>query len=126
MDTENYISPNKITKKYDITSGTLRRWSEAGKIRCLRPNGGKRIYNIEDINKMFNSNEKPVEVKKEDDNTLDNGSLDQYNKSLESAMEKLNVLLKSSRLSSSVETELNKVNLAVADMKLKMMQELDN
>ena len=75
---------------------------------------------------MFNSNEKPVEVKKEDDNTLDNGSLDQYNKSLESAMEKLNVLLKSSRLSSSVETELNKVNLAVADMKLKMMQELDN
>ena len=31
------------TKQYDITSGTLRRWAEAGKIRCLRPNGGKRI-----------------------------------------------------------------------------------
>jgi predicted site-specific integrase-resolvase len=55
MDTENYISPNKITKQYDITSGTLRRWSEAGKIRCIRPNGGKRIYNIEDIRKIFNS-----------------------------------------------------------------------
>ena len=56
MDNENYISPNKITKQYDITSGTLRRWAEAGKIRCLRPNGGKRIYNIEDIKKIFNKN----------------------------------------------------------------------
>ena len=55
MDNENYISPNKITKQYDITSGTLRRWAENGKIRCLRPNGGKRIYNIEDINKMFST-----------------------------------------------------------------------
>ena len=55
MDTENYISPSKITKQYDITSGTLRRWSEAGKIRCIRPNGGKRIYNIQDIKKIFNS-----------------------------------------------------------------------
>lgn len=58
MDNENYISPNKITKQYDITSGTLRRWSEAGKIRCLRPNGGKRIYNIEDIKKIFNAETK--------------------------------------------------------------------
>lgn len=41
-----------------ITSGTLRRWAEQGKIRCLRPNGtserqGKRIYNISDIQKIF-------------------------------------------------------------------------
>ena len=66
MDNENYISPNKITKQYDITSGTLRRWAEAGKIRCLRPNGGKRIYNIEDIKKIFNkanTEEKQTEKK---------------------------------------------------------------
>jgi DNA-binding transcriptional MerR regulator len=61
MDNESYISPNKITKQYDITSGTLRRWSEAGKIRCLRPNGGKRIYNIEDIKKIFNKDNKMEE-----------------------------------------------------------------
>lgn len=67
MDNENYISPNKITKQYDITSGTLRRWSEAGKIRCLRPNGGKRIYNIEDIKKIFNKENK-LEEKKEKSN----------------------------------------------------------
>jgi predicted site-specific integrase-resolvase len=65
MDTENYISPSKITKQYDITSGTLRRWSEAGKIRCLRPNGGKRIYNIQDIKKIFNAeNSQDVEESK--------------------------------------------------------------
>ncbi len=61
MDTENYISPNKITKQYDITSGTLRRWSEAGKIRCIRPNGGKRIYNIEDIKKIFNTEKQDLQ-----------------------------------------------------------------
>ena len=68
MDNENYISPNKITKQYDITSGTLRRWAEAGKIRCLRPNGGKRIYNIEDIKKIFNKNEAPGGNQGEDAN----------------------------------------------------------
>ena len=70
MDNENYISPNKITKQYDITSGTLRRWAEAGKIRCLRPNGGKRIYNIEDIKKIFNKTnnvDKIDDVKKKED-----------------------------------------------------------
>jgi Predicted site-specific integrase-resolvase len=64
MDTENYISPSKITKQYDITSGTLRRWSEAGKIRCIRPNGGKRIYNIQDIKKIFNAENSEVVGKK--------------------------------------------------------------
>jgi hypothetical protein len=82
MDNENYISPNKITKQYDITSGTLRRWAEAGKIRCLRPNGGKRIYNIEDIKKIFNKennkdekinkNEKDEENKNTSENDIQN------------------------------------------------------
>jgi predicted site-specific integrase-resolvase len=63
MENENYISPNKITKQYDITSGTLRRWAEEGKIRCLRPNGGKRIYNIDDINKLFSKKEEDEKTK---------------------------------------------------------------
>jgi DNA-binding transcriptional MerR regulator len=71
MDNENYISPNKITKQYDITSGTLRRWSEAGKIRCLRPNGGKRIYHIEDIQRIFSS-QKVEESKNENEDVVEN------------------------------------------------------
>lgn len=68
MDNENYISPSKITKQFDITSGTLRRWSEEGKIRCLRPNGGKRIYNIDDINKIFSNKKDNKDVKNEENN----------------------------------------------------------
>jgi predicted site-specific integrase-resolvase len=58
MDNELYISPARLTKKFDVTSNTLRRWAEEGKIRCLRPNsteqrGGKRIYNVEDVKRIF-------------------------------------------------------------------------
>lgn len=67
MDNELYISPVKLVKKFDITSGTLRRWAEEGKIRCLRPNaserGGKRIYNVEDVKRIFGVQE--VEPKKQ-------------------------------------------------------------
>ena len=52
MNNTNYISPSKITKQFDITSGTLRNWAEQGKIRYLQPNK-KRIYNIKDIEKIF-------------------------------------------------------------------------
>lgn len=96
MDTENYISPNKITKQYDITSGTLRRWSEAGKIRCIRPNGGKRIYNIEDIRKIFNSEStepssktETVVTEKEQKNQK-TGDFDEVFKNLKNRLEKIN------------------------------------
>ena len=46
MSNEQYISANKITSKYDITSGTIRRWAEEGKIQFIRPNGTKRLYNV--------------------------------------------------------------------------------
>jgi predicted site-specific integrase-resolvase len=72
MDTQSYISPNKITKQYDVTSGTLRRWSESGKIRFLRPNGGKRIYHIDDINKMFSNTKGNTKDTKDVNNNLVN------------------------------------------------------
>jgi len=53
METANYISASKITKQFDVSSGSLRRWAEEGKIRFLRPNKGKRIYHIEDIVRIF-------------------------------------------------------------------------
>jgi len=52
-----YIAANKITKQYDISAGTLRRWAISGKIRFIRPNEtGKRMYNIHDVKKIFNEN----------------------------------------------------------------------
>lgn len=69
MNDELYISPQKLTKKFDITSGTLRRWGDAGKIRTLRPIGtgkrpGKRVYNVNDIKKIFGIKEQIIESPK--------------------------------------------------------------
>jgi predicted site-specific integrase-resolvase len=68
MEKDVYISANKITKQFDITSNTLRKWADDGKIRCLRPNsdnktGGKRIYHTGDIQKIFGVKEELKERK---------------------------------------------------------------
>lgn len=55
MNNSKYISPSKITKQFDVTSGTLRNWAESGKIGYLRPNNGRRVYNIEDVARIFGS-----------------------------------------------------------------------
>jgi predicted site-specific integrase-resolvase len=65
-DLDRYISPFKVRQKFDITSNTLRLWAEAGKIRCLRIGSdgkGKRIYHIDDINKIFGISEN-ISIKK--------------------------------------------------------------
>ena len=69
MNNEKYISPTLVSKQFGVTSGALRRWAEAGKIRYLRPNttserGGRRIYNVEDIKKIFGIKEDQGEARK--------------------------------------------------------------
>lgn len=112
MDNENYISPNKITKQYDITSGTLRRWSEAGKIRCLRPNGGKRIYNIEDIKKIFNAENK---LEGKDDNANLNGDLKKVFTNLKQNIQNDDGI----ESIKYIETELQDLMVLINDMKKK-------
>ena len=109
MDNENYISPNKITKQYDITSGTLRRWSEAGKIRCLRPNGGKRIYNIEDIKKIFNKENKLQENKEKnnDDNLKEVFKILKKNIETENNIDSINY----------IENEINTLTMLINHLK---------
>lgn len=103
MDTQSYISPNKITKQYDVTSGTLRRWSESGKIRFLRPNGGKRIYHIDDINKMF-SNTK--------------GDTKSNNTNLQNIKENIKQLESFDSIE-ELENEINKISEMIATIKQK-------
>jgi predicted site-specific integrase-resolvase len=104
MDNENYISPNKITKQYDITSGTLRRWAEAGKIRCLRPNGGKRIYNIEDIKKIFNKE------KKNEDNV-------EQQEPIQNVLAKLKENIQNEENIDSIANEINELTLLINHIK---------
>ena len=61
--TEQYVTPQSITKLYGVSSTTLRNWAEDGKIKFIRPHGGRRLYDKEDVSKIFeqpNSNQSHV------------------------------------------------------------------
>ncbi len=62
---EQYISPFKIKKKFDITSNTLRTWADNNKIRHIRIREGlgKRLYNINDIEKLFSTGQEDTKIK---------------------------------------------------------------
>jgi len=120
MDTENYISPSKITKQYDITSGTLRRWSEAGKIRCLRPNGGKRIYNIDDINKIFSNKKDGEDVNdKKEEESFSNDKVKDSIKVLKDNINKRAEKEDYKDFIDFLETELQDVQSLIQNMKKK-------
>jgi putative resolvase len=57
MNNENtqYISGNKISKKYGISVSCLRNWANQGKIKVIRPKDGKtkRYYSIIDVNELI-------------------------------------------------------------------------
>ena len=53
MNDTNYINPAQIKKQFSITSNTLRTWTNQGKIRCIRPNGTRRLYNANDVKTFF-------------------------------------------------------------------------
>ena len=59
---EQYVSANKITSQFDISTVTIRRWAEDGKIGFIRPNNSRRLYNIKDVSKFFGIKE-PVVIK---------------------------------------------------------------
>jgi len=52
-DEQKYMSPRTITRRYNISTSTLRLWSDTGKIGCIRPFGRKRLYNADDIRRVF-------------------------------------------------------------------------
>ncbi|CAK0740741.1 putative resolvase [Gammaproteobacteria bacterium] len=62
MDDGRYVTLTTIKKYYDVSSNSLRDWSIKGKIRSLRPNGTKRIYNFKDVQEFFGN--KPTKTRK--------------------------------------------------------------
>src|SRR6185369_6726236 len=57
---ERYVRATNIRKVYDVSYVTLRRWAEDGKIR-FKEGGGKRLYCINDIKKLYNGGKDPEE-----------------------------------------------------------------
>jgi hypothetical protein len=53
MNSDVYLSSQKITKLYNVTSDRLRTLANKEEIRFIRPEGGNRSYHIEDIQKHF-------------------------------------------------------------------------
>jgi predicted site-specific integrase-resolvase len=53
-----YISGDKISKKYGISVSCLRNWANQGKIKVIRPKEGrtKRYYSVSDINEIIGGN----------------------------------------------------------------------
>jgi predicted site-specific integrase-resolvase len=52
-----YQSANKIKEMYDVSTETLRRWADSGRISIVRTPGGKRLYSISDIRGIFGDNQ---------------------------------------------------------------------
>ena len=50
---DRFIAPHHITARYGVTVGTLRRWAEEGKLDCRRCPGGKRLYRMADVARIF-------------------------------------------------------------------------
>ena len=61
---ETYLKATKIQKTYQISSSTLRRWSEDGRIDILRTVGGSRLYKLSDVEKAFGVKEPIIEKTK--------------------------------------------------------------
>ena len=49
---------------YEISSETLRRWNNQGKISSIRTPGGNRLYSLVNVEKIFGNQERIDEKKK--------------------------------------------------------------
>jgi len=52
-----YVTATVIKKTFGVSGNTLRRWSDGGKIEAVKMLGGKRLYSIRDVKKVFNVDE---------------------------------------------------------------------
>jgi predicted site-specific integrase-resolvase len=43
-----YVPLQKIKRRYGVSSGTLRRWADSGKIKSIRSPGGHRLFELPD------------------------------------------------------------------------------
>jgi predicted site-specific integrase-resolvase len=64
MSTIKYRGAQEIRKTYEISSETLRRWNNQGKISSIRTPGGNRLYFVVDVEKIFENQERINEKKK--------------------------------------------------------------
>lgn len=64
MNGETYISPKKAREMLGVTNDTLRNWDKKNRIRVSRGPSGRRMYNLEDINRVINGSSNAKEKRK--------------------------------------------------------------
>jgi predicted site-specific integrase-resolvase len=55
-----FVPTKKIQQEYEVAASTLRNWNKEGKIKARRTPGGKRLYNIDDMAKIFLKEQEPT------------------------------------------------------------------
>jgi putative resolvase len=53
MDKTIYVPGNEVKKKYRVSTRTLNRWADSGRLGHVRSPGGKRLYSQEDVHVLF-------------------------------------------------------------------------
>ncbi|CAG8854406.1 43655_t:CDS:1, partial [Gigaspora margarita] len=53
MSTTKYRRAQEIRKTYEVSSEALKQWNNQEKISSIRTSGGKRLYSVTDVEKIF-------------------------------------------------------------------------
>ena len=62
MNSAVYQTGTDIKRFYSVSSRTLTRWAETNKVRHVRSPGGKRLYHMDDIHKLFGTEREKAKV----------------------------------------------------------------
>ena len=62
---DTYVNAKEAKKILNVTTMTLRRWDESGKIETMRTTGGHRMYNIEKYMRENRGNKKMTDVRED-------------------------------------------------------------
>jgi len=51
------LTPSEVAKLFKVDPKTVTRWSNNGKITCIRTVGGHRRYRLEEVQKLLNGSQ---------------------------------------------------------------------
>ncbi len=64
MNKSNFVSGAVIKKQYGVSTPSLHRWADEGKLHVIRLPGGGRLYNKQDIQQLFGEDTESLNKKK--------------------------------------------------------------
>ena len=56
-DAEVLLTPKEVAARFHVNPKTVTRWSNNGKIACIKTAGGHRRYRLEEVQKLLNGSQ---------------------------------------------------------------------